>query len=190
MYVFFSLTVAHILAYLTRILSIYYFFLVVSKQHVLFSFQIQQESCSCFLLYFFPVNYLTSFKFATICWLISLNLWLCSELIKLTSLDFFDIVFQVNVTWKNIKVQLLNLKNNVRLRPSRTDSVAEKLIHSSISPRLEYCSGVLFGPVPNKTLDSFQYVQNSAARVLAPGPGSTSPPTVIYLHRLLVLLFL
>lgn len=113
-----------------------------------------------------------------------------SELIKLTSLDFFDIVFQVNVTWKNIKVQLLNLKNNVRLRPSRTDSVAEKLIHSFISPRLEYCSGVLFGPVPNKTLDSFQYVQNSAARVLAPGPGSTSPPTVIYLHRLLVLLFL
>lgn len=144
--------------YLTWLLSIYYFFLVLSKQHVLFSFQIQQES-----------------------WL---SFSMSSELIKLTSLDFFDIVFQVNVTWKNIKVQLLNLKNNVRLRPSCTDSVAEKLIHSSISPRLEYCSGVLFGPVPNKTLDSFQYVQNSAARVLAPGPGSTSPPTVIYLHRL------
>ena len=63
------------------------------------------------------------------------------------------------------KSAFFHLKNISRLRPSLSDSVAETLIHSFISTRLDYCNGLLFG-LPNTTLDRLQYIQNSAARVL------------------------
>ncbi len=63
------------------------------------------------------------------------------------------------------KSAFFHLRNISRFRPSLTDSVAETLIHSFITSRLDYCNAVLYG-VPNKTLDRLQHVQNSAARVL------------------------
>ena len=63
------------------------------------------------------------------------------------------------------KSAFFHLKNISRLRLSLSESVAETLIHSFISSRLDYCNAILFG-LPDTTLDRLQYVQNSAARVL------------------------
>ncbi len=48
--------------------------------------------------------------------------------------------------------------------------MAETLIHTFLTFRLEYCNEVLSGK-PSKALDSLPYVQNSVARVLT----STKP---------------
>ena len=63
------------------------------------------------------------------------------------------------------KSAFFHLRNISRLRPSLSESVAETLIHSFVSSRLDYCNAILFG-LPDSTLDRLQYVQNSAARVL------------------------
>lgn len=52
-----------------------------------------------------------------------------------------------------------------RFHPSLSNSVAETLIHTLISSWLDYSNGVLFS-LPYKSLDSLQYMQNSAASML------------------------
>ena len=82
------------------------------------------------------------------------------------------------------KSAFFHLKNISRLRPSLSDSVAEMLIHSFVTSRLDYCNGVLFG-IPSKYLDRLQYVQNSAARVLTrTKPWQHITPTLRQLHWL------
>ncbi|KAG1928623.1 hypothetical protein F2P79_023546, partial [Pimephales promelas] len=67
---------------------------------------------------------------------------------------------------KNVtKIAFYHLKNISRLRQCLTNSVAEALIHSFITSRLDYCNGILLG-LPSKATDRLQYVQNSAARML------------------------
>uniref|UniRef100_A0A8C6LDP1 Reverse transcriptase domain-containing protein n=1 Tax=Nothobranchius furzeri TaxID=105023 RepID=A0A8C6LDP1_NOTFU len=60
------------------------------------------------------------------------------------------------------KVSFLHLKNIAKLRPSLSQPDAEKLVHTFISSRLDYCNALLVG-APGK---SIQKLQNSAARVL------------------------
>ncbi|XP_032387662.1 uncharacterized protein LOC116699262 [Etheostoma spectabile] len=63
------------------------------------------------------------------------------------------------------KTAFYHLQNISRLRQWLSNSVAETLIHSFITSRLDYCNGILFG-LPSKSTDRLQYVQNSAARML------------------------
>uniref|UniRef100_A0A3P9I354 Reverse transcriptase domain-containing protein n=1 Tax=Oryzias latipes TaxID=8090 RepID=A0A3P9I354_ORYLA len=63
------------------------------------------------------------------------------------------------------KVSFFHLKNIAKLRPSLTQSNAEKLIHAFISSRLDYCNAVLVG-IPGRSLEKLQHIQNCAARVL------------------------
>ncbi len=63
------------------------------------------------------------------------------------------------------KSAFFHIRNISRLHPSLSDSVAETLIHSFVTSRLDYCNAILYG-VPNKTLDRLQHVQKSAATVL------------------------
>uniref|UniRef100_A0A3P9JI23 Reverse transcriptase domain-containing protein n=1 Tax=Oryzias latipes TaxID=8090 RepID=A0A3P9JI23_ORYLA len=63
------------------------------------------------------------------------------------------------------KVSFFHLKNIAKLRPSLTQSDAEKLIHAFISSRLDYCNALLVG-IPGRSLERLQHIQNCAARVL------------------------
>ena len=51
----------------------------------------------------------------------------------------------------------------IRLILSKTD--AEKLIHTFVTSRLDYCNSLLLG-CPNKSIKTLQLIQNAAARVL------------------------
>lgn len=79
--------------------------------------------------------------------------------------------FYVNNVYIN-KYTFLYLKNIAQLQPQLADKVAQQLIHSFISPRWDYCNGVLCR-IPNKTLDRLQYVENFSARVFK----CTRPPS-------------
>ena len=63
------------------------------------------------------------------------------------------------------KSAFFHLRNIARIRPSLSFSAAETLIHAFITSRLDYCNSILYG-LPNNILNKFQYVQNSAARLL------------------------
>uniref|UniRef100_A0A3B3HT49 Reverse transcriptase domain-containing protein n=1 Tax=Oryzias latipes TaxID=8090 RepID=A0A3B3HT49_ORYLA len=63
------------------------------------------------------------------------------------------------------KVSFFHLKNIAKLRPSLTQSDAEKLIHAFVSSRLDYCNALLVG-IPGRSLEKLQHIQNCAARVL------------------------
>ncbi|KAK5918591.1 hypothetical protein CgunFtcFv8_003341 [Champsocephalus gunnari] len=82
------------------------------------------------------------------------------------------------------KSAFFHLRNISRLRPSLSDSVAEKLIHCFITSHLDYSNGLLSG-VPSKTLNRLQYIQNSAARVLTRTKSwEHITPTLFNLHWL------
>ena len=57
------------------------------------------------------------------------------------------------------------LRNIARIRHMLTQDATEKLVHSLISTRLDYCNSLL-AMIPNKEVDRLQRVQNAAARVV------------------------
>ncbi|KAG1960363.1 hypothetical protein F2P79_006255 [Pimephales promelas] len=100
--------------------------------------------------------------------------WLDSNLLKLNKDKIELMVFAPLSLLKNVDDIILDMdscsisaspQNISRLQKCLSNSVAETLIHSFITSRLDYCNGILFG-LPSKATDRLQYVQNSAARVL------------------------
>lgn len=63
------------------------------------------------------------------------------------------------------KTSLYHFRNIAKLCPILSLSDAEKLVHAFISSRLDYCNALLIG-IPSKSLQTLQYIQNSAARIL------------------------
>ena len=63
------------------------------------------------------------------------------------------------------KTAFYHLRNTVKLRPTLTLPDAEKLVHTFVSSRLDYCNALLIG-IPSRSLQRLQYIQNSAARTL------------------------
>ena len=60
---------------------------------------------------------------------------------------------------------LYHLRNIGSIRRLLTKEATAMLIHSLITPRLDYCN-ILYQGIPNKLLNKLQRVQNVAARVL------------------------
>ncbi|XP_076844395.1 uncharacterized protein LOC143489331 [Brachyhypopomus gauderio] len=63
------------------------------------------------------------------------------------------------------RIAFLHLRNIAKLRNALSQDDAEKLVHSFVSSRLDYCNALLSG-CSNRNLNKLQIVQNAAARVL------------------------
>ncbi len=63
------------------------------------------------------------------------------------------------------KTAFFHLKNIAKLRNMFSVSDAEKLVHASMTSRLDYCNALL-GGCPASSINKLQIVQNAAARVL------------------------
>ena len=86
------------------------------------------------------------------------------------SVTNLGVIFDPHLTFEaHIKCLCKNsfhhLRNIAKLRPSLSFPDAEKLIHTFVSSRLDYCNALLIG-TPSKSIQRLQYVQNSAARIL------------------------
>ncbi|XP_074496848.1 uncharacterized protein LOC141770897 [Sebastes fasciatus] len=64
-----------------------------------------------------------------------------------------------------VKISFYHLRNIAKIRPSLTPPAAEKLIHTFISSRLDYCNSLLYG-ICTTSINKLQPVQNAAARLL------------------------
>ncbi len=64
------------------------------------------------------------------------------------------------------KTPFFHLRNIAKLRNMLTVSDAEKLVHTFMTSRLDYCNGPLLGACPASSINKLQIVQNAAARVL------------------------
>ncbi len=83
-------------------------------------------------------------------------------------------------------VFFFHLCNIARLQISSTLADAEILIHALITSRLDYCNARFLGLSKNR-IARFQYVQNSAARVLTSSRRSAHITSLMHdLHWLLV----
>ncbi len=58
-----------------------------------------------------------------------------------------------------------HLKNISRIRCFASSQNLEKLVHTFITNRVDYCNGLLTG-LPKKTIRQLQLIQNAAARIL------------------------
>lgn len=78
----------------------------------------------------------------------------------------FDPHLTLNNHVKQLHVTLFCHHQNIfKVHPILTAPDAEKLAHSFISSRPEYCNGLVFG-IPGKNVQDLQYNQNSVARFL------------------------
>lgn len=80
------------------------------------------------------------------------------------------VIFEANLTLEAhiksvVKTAFYHLKNISRIRSFLSDADAERVIHSFITSRIDYCNS-LYSGLPAKSVKRLQYVQNSAARVL------------------------
>uniref|UniRef100_A0A3P9KHX3 Reverse transcriptase domain-containing protein n=1 Tax=Oryzias latipes TaxID=8090 RepID=A0A3P9KHX3_ORYLA len=92
------------------------------------------------------------------------NILLSSPVIHLGVKIYSNLTFDHRISHLS-KVSFFHLKNIAKLRPSLTQSDAEKLIHAFVSSRLDYCNALLVG-IPGRSLEKLQLIQSCAARVL------------------------
>ncbi len=74
-----------------------------------------------------------------------------------------NLYFENNISHVT-KTEFFHLRNIAKLRNTLTFSDAEKLAHSFMTSRLDYCNALL-GDCPASPKNKLQIVQNSAARV-------------------------
>ena len=93
-----------------------------------------------------------------------------SEIVPTNSVKNLGVMFDNELTMSAqvsslCKNMFFNIRKISMYRKYMTQEVAEKLMVSLVSSRLDYCNGLLAG-LPDTLLQKLQYVQNCAARVI------------------------
>ena len=72
----------------------------------------------------------------------------------------------INATCTSAYFQLRKIRH---IRRSLTENAAKTLVHTLVTPRIDYCNVVLYG-LPKRQLQKIQQVQNTAARIVTKTP--------------------
>ena len=73
-----------------------------------------------------------------------------------------DLGKHVNSICKSASFAIKNISTTIRKFLSQSD--CEKIIHSFITSKLDYCKGILYG-LPQAQLDKLKHKKNTAARI-------------------------